>query len=180
MNTILAETHGDHTNATGMKADNRRRNLASKIVRFLLHFLEMQIAMVLGMIPWHLLVRELRALPTYSEAFQRGSALSTIGHGMFMTVPMVVWMILRQHGWRHSLEMGAAMFAPGVVIIVLCWLGADTYLPWLITLASPAGTVGMLVYMLYRRAHFTEKAGHAVHASNAETEPSCHTAKVVG
>lgn len=147
---------------------------ASKVGRFLLHFLEMQIAMVLGMIPWHWLVRELRDSPAYAEVFQRGSALSTIGHGLFMTVPMVAWMILRRHGWRHSLEMGVAMFAPGVVIIVLCWLGADAYWPWLITLASPAGTLGMLVYMLYRRDHFTEKAGHSAHTISVAAEPSCH------
>jgi hypothetical protein len=175
MTTILTKTHAKHANAAGMNADDHRSNRASKTVRFLLHFLEMQTAMGLGMIPWHWLVRELRASPTYAEVFQRGSALSTIGHGLFMTIPMVVWMIVRQHGWRHSLEMGAAMFAPGVAIIVLCWLGADTYWPWLITLASPAGTMGMLVYMLYRRDHFTRKAGHSIHTASAATEPSCHT-----
>ena len=147
---------------------------ASKVVRFLVHFLEMQIAMGLGMIPWHWLVRELRASPIYAEAFQRGSALSSIGHGLFMTIPMVAWMILRRHGWRHSLEMGVAMFTPGVAIIVLCWLGADTYWPWLITLASPAETLGMLVYMLYHRGHFTGKAGHSAHTMSAPAEPSCH------
>ena len=176
MNTILTKTTVDHIKTAGTKVfDLRQRILASKTMRFLLHFLEMQIPMILGMIPWHWLVRELRASPTYAEVFPRGSALSTIGHGLFMTIPMVVWMIVRQHGWRHSLEMGAAMFAPGVAIIVLCWLGADTYWPWLITLASPAGTMGMLVYMLYRRDHFTRKAGHSIHTASATTEPPCHT-----
>lgn len=175
MNTILTKTHADHTEITATKADNPGRKLALKTMRFLLHFLEMQIAMVLGMIPWHPVVRALRASPTYAEAFQRGSALSILGHGLFMTIPMVAWMVIRRHGWRHSMEMGAAMFAPGVVIIVLCWLGADTYWPWLITLASPAGTIGMLVYMLFRRDHFTEKAGHPVHTASAVTESSCHT-----
>ena len=135
MKTILTNTHANPTNAASTKADNGRSDLASKMVRFLLHFLEMQLAMGLGMIPWHWLVGELRASPLYAEAFQRGSALSTIGHGLFMTIPMVGWMIIRQHGWRHSLEMGAAMFAPGVAILVLCWLGADTYWPWLTLLS---------------------------------------------
>ncbi|HEX5944542.1 MAG TPA: hypothetical protein VFY66_19820 [Anaerolineales bacterium] len=156
------------------RQEDKVRTFAWKARRFLLHFLEMQIAMGLGMIPWHWLVRGLRASPAYGEAFQRGSDLSILGHGLFMTVPMVGWMILRRHGWRHSLEMGVAMFAPGVAIIVLCWLGADTYWPWLVTLASPAGTVGMLAYMLYRRDHFTEKAGHSAHTMSAAAEPSCH------
>lgn len=175
MKTILTKNHASHTNTVITRSDEQQSNLASKTVRFLLHFLEMQIAMGLGMIPWHWLVRMLRASPTYAEAFQRGSALSIIGHGLFMTIPMVAWMIIRQHGWRHSLEMGAAMFVPGIAIILLCWLGADTYWPWLITLASPAGTVGMLVYMLYRRDHFTRKTGHSIHAAGAATEPACHT-----
>lgn len=175
MTTILTKMRAKHTDSAGMKADTPQSHRVTKTVRFLLHFLEMQAAMVLGMIPWHWLVRELRASPIYADAFQRGSALSTIGHGLFMTVPMVVWMIIRQHGWRHSLEMGTAMFAPGIAIILLCWMGADTYWPWLITLASPAGTVGMLVYMLYRRDHFTRKTGHSIHTASAATEPSCHT-----
>jgi hypothetical protein len=150
---------------------------ASKVVQFLLHFLEMQVAMALGMIPWHLLARQLRASPNYAAAFERGSDLSIIGHGLFMTIPMVAWMILRRHGWRHSAEMGAAMLAPGFAIIVLCWLGADIYLPWLAQLAMPAGTVGMFFYMLYHRDHFTGKFHHWAHTAHPEgrSEPSCHT-----
>ena len=175
MNSILTKTTVDHIKTAGTKViDLRQRILASKTMRFLLHFLEMQIPMVLGMIPWHPVVRALRDSPAYAEAFQRGSALSILGHGLFMTVPMVAWMVIRRHGWRHSMEMGAAMLAPGLVIIVLCSLGADTYWHWLITLASPAGTVAMLLYMLYRRDHFTEPAGHSAHRASSEVEPSCH------
>ena len=174
MNTTLTQAPADHTNAAGTRAEDQQSNLASKTVRFLLHFLEMQIAMVVGMIPWHWLVRELRASPVYAEAFQRGSDLSILGHGLFMTIPMVAWMILRRHGWQHSLEMGAAMLAPSVAIIVVCWLGVDTYWPWLIGLASPAGTLGMLAYMLYRRDHFTLPATHSTHSAHPASEPSCH------
>ena len=175
MGTFLTKTTVDHIKMAGTKViDLRKRILASKTMRFLLHFLEMQIPMVLGMIPWHPVVRALRASPTYAEAFQRGSALSILGHGLFMTIPMVAWMVIRRHGWRHSMEMGAAMLAPGLAIIGLCSLGADTYWPWLITLASPAGTVAMLLYMLYRRDHFTEPAGHSAHSASSEVEPSCH------
>ena len=152
----------------------RMTERASKVVRFLLHFLEMQIAMGLGMLPWHTVVRALRASPTYTEAFQRGSDLYILGHGLFMTIPMVAWMIIRRHGWRHSAEMAGAMLAPMIGIIVLCWLGMDAYWPWLAGLASPAGTAGMLVYMLYRRDHFTGKAGHSAHTASSEVEPSCH------
>lgn len=165
MTAVTTNTNLDHAkNARTQLPVHQLRNPASKMVRFLLHYLEMQIPMVLGMIPWHLLVRQLRTVPDYAVAFQRGSDLSILGHGLFMTVPMVAWMIFRRHGRRHSLEMGAAMLAPGLAIIVLCWLGADAYWPWLVGVASPAGSLAMLVYMLYRRDHFTSKAGQSAHA----------------
>ena len=175
MNTVAEKTTIDQMGTVPTQARHLwMSELAPRVGRFLLHFLEMQIPMLLGMIPWHPVVRALRASPTYAEAFQRGSALSILGHGLFMTIPMVAWMVIRRHGWRHSMEMGAAMLAPGLAIIVLCSLGADTYWPWLVTLASPAGTLGMLVYMLYRRDHFTEPAGHSAHRASYEAEPSCH------
>jgi len=56
--------------------------------------------------------------------------------------------------------MTAAMLAPMIAIIVLGWLGAYVFLPWLPKLACPASSLGMLVYMLYRRDHFTVRVGH--------------------
>ncbi len=54
MNKILTKTTVDHIKTAGTKVvDLRQRILASKTMLFLLHFLEVQIPMVLGMIPWH-------------------------------------------------------------------------------------------------------------------------------
>jgi hypothetical protein len=151
-------------------------SFAAQVGRFLLHFLEMQIPMGLGMIAYAVLIRQLRAAPGYAVAFQRGSDLSIILDGLLMTVPMVVWMIFRGHDRRHSFEMGAAMLVPGIAIILLGWVGAGAYLPWLAKAACPIMCSGMLVYMLYRRDHFTGRVDHSKHATHqAVDELSCHT-----
>jgi hypothetical protein len=134
--------------------------------RFLLHFLKMMIPMGLGMVIYGLLVHQLRASSSYAAAFQSGTNLFIIGDGLFMTAPMVAWMVLRGHGWRHSADMAGAMLAPGAAIIVLRLLGADTYVPWLAGTACLLMCLGMLVYMLYRRDHFTGQAGRSAHAAH--------------
>jgi hypothetical protein len=170
MNTsaIPATIQSEYQNATP--------SFASKVGRFLLHFLEMQIPMGLGMFVYAVWIRQLRASPSYAVAFQRGSDLSIILDGLLMTVPMVVWMLVRGHDRRHSIEMGAAMLAPGIAIILLGWIGVGAYLPWLAKAACPIMCLGMLVYMLYRRDHFTGSVDHSTHASHQGVdEPSCHT-----
>ena len=147
---------------------------SSKAARFLLHFLEMQIPMVFGALVCYLLGRVIPTSSSLAAVYHPGTFLFMIGDVLYLSLPVLIWMRFRGHSWRYSLEMGAAMLAPGLAIIVLCSLGADTYWPWLIPLASPAGTVGMLLYMLYRRDHFTEPAGHSAHSASSESDPSCH------
>jgi hypothetical protein len=162
--------------AAGSLRSVRARVLAAPPVRFLLHLLEMQIAMALGMGLFKLLLLGLPASPAYRAAFATGADLWILGDGLFMSVPMVAWMVWRGHGWRLSLEMGAAMLGPGLAIIVLGWLGAGTYLPWLATSACGVMCLGMLVYMLARYKHFTGHTGHglrSVQPNGAATE-ACH------
>ncbi len=134
--------------------------------RFLLHFLEMSIPMVLGMAAFGMLADQLRASPGFGAAFQSGADLSILGDGLFMSVPMVAWMVWRGHDRRHSLEMGASMLVPGLAIIALGWLGADSYAPGLREGACGYMCLGMPVYMLWRRDHFTVKAARAAHATH--------------
>ena len=81
-----------------------------------------------------------------------------------MTVPMVAWMIVRGHGWQHSAEMAFAMSAPMAVVIVVRLLGGGASQPWLIQIGYLGMFLGMLIAMLYRRDHYTGKAGHSAHA----------------
>lgn len=164
--TAIENTTHDHRRTEAMQAlVPNRRNLASKVGRFLLHLLEMLLAMEAGMVVFHLLANQIPATSSLATVADNETVLHNVVMDVFMTVPMLVWMILRGHGWRHSLEMGVAMLAPIAVINLLCSLGVVEYLPWLTEASGPAMYLGMLAAMLYRRNHYTVKAGHLIHAA---------------
>ncbi len=150
------------------------REVASKTGRFLLHLFEMLIAMQIGMGIFHLMLGLLRIF-SISRAFESGTALHAITMTVFMTAPMVAWMILRGHSWRHCIEMVVAMIAPVAVIGLLCQFGVDEYLPWLAGLSMPAMLLGMVAAMLYRKEHYTGNANHASHTAHEDVEAACHT-----
>lgn len=147
-------------------AGTGRRGRARQVGRFLLHLLEMAIPMVLGMMGFGMLADQLQASPSFGAAFQSDTDLYILGDGLFMSLPMVAWMVVRQHGWRHSLEMAASMIVPGLAIIALGWLGADSFAPWLREEACAFMCLGMPVYMLFRYDHFSAKTARAAHATH--------------
>ena len=128
--------------------------------RFLLHFLELQIPMALGAFVCFLLGRMISGSSSLAAAYHPGTYLFAIGDVLFLSVPGVTWMILRGHGWRRSLEMGLAMLAPVIMITMVGEVAGAPYLLWLVTAMYPAMSVGMLVYMLYRRDHFSGRLDH--------------------
>lgn len=147
-----------------------------KAGRFLSHYAEMLLAMGIGGFLFSLLLRQIPESSSYAAVFARGTYLRAIVSSLFMTGPMVAWMIIRGHGWWHSLEMTGAMLAPVAAIIVLRLLGSDAYLPWLSRINCPAMDLAMLVYMLYHRDHYIGRAGHSAHTASTAADPSCHTA----
>lgn len=136
------------------------RSLPWKVGRFLLHLLEMLLAMGAGMGLFHLLAGLIPPASPLAVVNERGTDLHVIVMNVFMVVPMVAWMIIRGHGWRHSIEMAVAMLAPIAFVTVLCRLGLETYLPWLTGASAPAMYLGMLAAMLYRRSHYTGQKCH--------------------
>jgi len=126
------------------------RSVAANVTRFVLHFLELQIPMVVGAVVCFLLLRLIPASSSFATVYYPGAYLYTAGDIFFLTVPVVAWMIFRGHGWRHSLEMVVALLAPVAAIIVVGELAGYAYRPWLITAGYPAISLGMLMYMLYR------------------------------
>jgi len=166
---IEPKTTMDFINTASIQVpDHRIRNSALKAGRFILHFLEMTLAMMAGMPIFSLLRNLIPASSSYVAAFKSGTILYDLAMAVFMTVPMVAWMIVRRHGWRHSAQMGFAMFAPVAVVNVLRLLGADAYLPWLSKASHLGMFLGMMVAMLYRRDHYTGTAGHAAHVTHGE------------
>ena len=80
--------------------------------RFLRHFLEMTAAMVAGML---LLGPVWRAATAGLAVFDRPD-VDALVMAANMTAGMTVWMRHRGHGWAPVAEMGAAMFAPFLLL----------------------------------------------------------------
>jgi hypothetical protein len=119
--------------------------------------------MCFGALICYLVVRLISVSSGFATAYHPGTSLFAIGDIFFLTVPVVAWMIFRGHGWRHGLGIAAAMIMPVALIIVFGRLTTYDYLTWLLTAGYPAMSLGMLIYVLYRRDHFTRPMAHSKH-----------------
>jgi hypothetical protein len=131
----------------------------------LIRFLELQIPMGLGALVCYLLGRMIPASSSLAKFYRPGTYVFAIGDVLFLTVPVVAWMIFRGYGRQLSLEMAVAMIAPVAVIALVGELAGSTYLLWLVTGMYPTMCLGILFYMLYRRDEFTRRAGNSVRAA---------------
>src|SRR5512141_878024 len=112
------KTTKDHIHTASIPAQEHKiRSFAAKVGRFSLHFLEMMLAMMVGMPILFLLRRLIPASSSYKAIFVSGTNLHDLAMVVFMVIPMVIWMVVRGHGWRHSAEMAFAMSAPLVAVI---------------------------------------------------------------
>jgi putative intracellular protease/amidase len=124
------------------------------ILRFTGHFVQMALAMVIGMVAldpvWRL------ALPAAAE---RTDVLAIVG-ATSMSIGMAVWMRVRRHGWASIGEMCVAMYVPFLLLLVPYWAGGisgSTVMMGGHVLMVPA----MLLVMLRRRAEYTHpRSGH--------------------
>ena len=119
---------------------------------FALHYLEMIVVMVMGMIVLG------RAVGLVADINGTGSML--IEMGVTMTVPMVAWMRVRGHAWRPCLEMGASMVLPALATLALLGEGIVVGAGALIMILHAVILTAMLVAMLLRR---DEYSGHHHH-----------------
>jgi YHS domain-containing protein len=131
--------------------------------RFVLHFVEMSIAMIVGMV----------LFMTIPGVMELPRPLHLLGMAIAMTAPMVGWMHVRGHGWRHGLEMSIGMLLPWAAVLGLVALGAASVLPWLAQADGPAMFVGMLAVMLLRPGHYAHATCHAHGAESMLTDPVC-------
>jgi hypothetical protein len=136
---------------------------------FIRHYVEMVVAMFLGMVVLGepALLALGAAGVTSAELEAHAPALMLLGMGVTMTVPMVAWMRYRGHGWRPSNEMAASMLIPTVGAIGLLWVGLVTEIGTLLALEHAVMLPAMLVAMLLRR---DEYSGHMHHHAPAEQQ----------
>jgi len=124
---------------------------------FVRHYVEMLVAMVLGMVvlgtPATLALSA--AGTSMSELHNDLPALMLFGMAVTMTIPMVAWMRYRGHGWPASAEMSAAMFIPAFGVIALLWGGLVEDIGALMLIEHVVMLPSMLVAMLRRREEYS-------------------------
>jgi len=90
--------------------------------QFVRHYLEMIVAMVVGMValgPLWTLALDAAGTPALLDRPE----LNALVMATNMTVAMSAWMHYRGHGWRATAEMAAAMYVPFLVLFPPLWLG---------------------------------------------------------
>ena len=92
------------------------RILHSPAGHFVRHYLEMVVAMLLGM-------AALGAVEATVWDLSDDTAAELVEMAVWMTVPMVAWMRLKRHRWLPVVEMSVAMYAGFVVLFPLLWWG---------------------------------------------------------
>jgi energy-converting hydrogenase Eha subunit A len=140
------------------------KTLLRKVGRFVLHYLEMCMACCVGGVTLGFAFFGGAALLGFPDLIVRTPYFSTLVLAIILTVPMVAWMRFRHHGWRPSLEMGAATMGLGIVVIALGALGlvpVSGMFEWVASLACPV----MLVPMLVRLNLYTGGMNHQAHAA---------------
>lgn len=137
------------TTSTGSTAPAEQppRSAARKNLRFVLHFAEMAVAMVVGMVAlgplWSL------AWPGLADL----TVASVLVMATNMTIGMGLWMRFRRHGWAPIAEMSAAMYVPFLILLVPYAFGAISGAALMMgghLLMLPA----MLAAMLWRRHEY--------------------------
>ena len=115
--------------------------------RFALHFAEMVVAMVVGMVVlhpvWMVGLDAVGAAGLMNNPYTGALIMATN-----MTVAMSAWMKVRGHRWRPIVEMGAAMYVPFLVLFVpfgLDLIDNDALMLWGHVLMLPAMAVAMLL-----------------------------------
>ena len=122
-------------------------------LRFLRHFGEMVLAMLLGMVMLDVLIGAI-LVPLGLASLLGSPEVSALAMAVAMTVPMVAWMRLRKHAWRLNAEMAGAMIVPTVLLIAVCSIGLlprTSLMMGTHLLMLPA----MLAVMLYRWRDYT-------------------------
>jgi hypothetical protein len=122
-----------------------------RIAAFARHYLEMVLAMAVGMAAYAMLFR--------GNMLSRNVADEAL-MGAFMTVPMVAWMRHRGHSWRHTAEMAGAMLIPAFLVFA-AGAGQPAVSDRALMLASHAAMLlGMLVLMLVRGDDHAHAGAH--------------------
>ena len=124
---------------------------------FARHFCEMFLAMMVGMMVLGALDSGILSAASTSVNHVRNAApeVFALVMALNMTIGMTVWMRYRGHSWAMCAEMGAAMFAPAILAIVLFRLGVVDG-PSAGGVLMGAMVPAMIAVMLLRRTEYSQ------------------------
>lgn len=147
---------------------------ARAAARFLLHGIEMILAMMIGMAVLGVPVAAIARSAGIADLYHDLPVLGTLVMAAIMTGPMAAWMAIRGHDRRMIGEMSLAMIAPalGLIAASAAELVAARSIPML---ADPMMFVAMLVAMVVRWRVYAGVGheGHARHAAGRlEVDPA--------
>jgi hypothetical protein len=122
--------------------DHTAHSLGRRAWYFVRHYLEMVVAMLVGMVA----LGELEYLvwPALTARHDVGVMVMATN----MAIGMGAWMRFRGHSWRGIAEMSAAMYLPFAVLLVPFWtgaLGGSSLMTWGHVLMLPAMAVAMVL-----------------------------------
>ena len=131
--------------------------MRNPIWTFVRHYLEMIVAMLLGMELYPLWVMATSGAPADSWVHRPDAAGLVMATAM--SIPMVAWMMYRRHRALLTVEMVAAMFAGFLVLLPPFWVGALSAATFMIAghILMP---LFMLLAMLARRGEYTHHHAH--------------------
>jgi hypothetical protein len=140
---------------------------------FLRHYVEMVIAMFLGMAVLGMpAIVALGAVGVSSSELRSDApALLLLGMGVTMTAPMVAWMRYRGHAWSISSEMAAAMLIPTAGVIALLASGVAEDIGAQLLVEHVVMLPAMLVAMLLRRDEYSGGHNHSGLSSTRHKAP---------
>lgn len=122
---------------------------------FVRHYLEMVLAMLLGMAT---LYPAYTMLVDPAPQWLTRPDVEALVMATAMTVPMVAWMRIRRHRWLPIVEMSVAMYAGFVVLFPWLWAGTLDEMG-LMMVGHVLMPLFMLLAMLARRGEYS----HAHH-----------------
>ena len=138
MTSDILTAHDEHSAA---------HSRGSRAWHFVRHYLEMVVAMLVGMVTLG---------PLEGVVWPALTARPDVGVMVMatnMSIGMGAWMRFRGHSWRGIAEMSAAMYLPFVVLLVplwVGWIGEHTMMAWGHLVMLPA----MALVMLLRPAEY--------------------------
>jgi len=137
--------------------------MTHKTLHFIRHYIEMLIAMAVGMVVLGGASSVLLSAVGVDVGSWRTDApeLLLLGMALTMSVPMVAWMRHRGHGWAPAWEMTASMFVPSFAAIALLWAGTVEDTHALLMIQHVAMLPAMLAVMLLRLEEYTGHTGRA-------------------